>query len=109
MLVGQAKNPGSPFSIQDWSLKESLSGDSKAKVCERIRRTDVTIVICGEHTNSATGVSAELDITRDEGNGYFLLWGRSGKTYSKPSSARSADKVYTWTWENLEKLIAGAR
>ena len=38
LLVGQAKNPGSPFSIQDWSLKESLSGDWKAKVCERIRR-----------------------------------------------------------------------
>ena len=109
LLVGQAKNPGSPFSIQDWSLKESLSGDWKAKVRERIRRTDVTIVICGEHTNSATGVSAELDITREEGNDYFLLWGRSSKDCRKPSSARSTDTVYKWTWEILEKLIAGAR
>ena len=109
LLVGQAKNPGSPFSIQDWSLKESLSGDWKAKVRERIRRTDVTIVICGEHTNSATGVSAELDITREEGNDYFLLAGRSSKACRKPSSARSTDKVYPWTWELLEKLIAGAR
>ena len=109
LLVGQSRNPDSPFSIQDWSLKDRLSGDWKAQVRQRIRRTDVTIVICGGHTNSATGVSAELDITRDEGNDYFLLWGRSSKTCRKPSSAWSTDKVYRWTWENLKSLIDGAR
>ena len=31
-LVGQAKNPDSPFSIADWSVKEPLEGNWKAKV-----------------------------------------------------------------------------
>lgn len=109
LLVGQAKNPDTPFSIADWSVKESLSGDWKQKVRQRIRRTDLTIVICGEYTHRATGVAAEITITREEGNPYFLLNGRSGKSGRKPTSARQSDKIYKWTWENLKKLIAGAR
>lgn len=109
LLVGQAKNPDSPFAIADWSLKEALSGDWKSKVRQRIRGTDLTIVICGHHTHSATGVSAELDITRDEGKPYFLLSGRSAGTCAKPRSARSNDKIYQWTWDNLKDLVGGAR
>ena len=109
LLVGQAKNPDSPFGISDWSVKEPLVGDWKQKIRHRIRRTDLTIAICGEHTHTATGVAAELTITREEGNPYFLLWGRSNKNCTKPRSALSTDKIYKWTWENLKKLIAGAR
>ncbi len=75
----------------------------------RIRRTDLTIVICGEWTHTAAGVSAELSITREEAKPYFLLWGRSGKACTKPTSALSTDKIYEWTWENLKNLINGAR
>lgn len=31
MLVGQAKNEDSPFEIDDWSVKEELSGIGKKK------------------------------------------------------------------------------
>lgn len=109
LLVGQAKNPDSPFNISDWSVKESLTGDWKEKVRQRIRRTDLTIVICGEYTHTATGVAAEVTITREEDKPYFLLSGRTGKTGRKPTSARQSDKIYKWTWENLKRLIAGAR
>ena len=109
LLVGQAKNPDSPFTISDWSLKESLTGDWKEKVRERVRRTDLTIVICGEHTHKATGVATEVTITQEEGKPYFLLNGRKGKTGEKPTSARPSDKIYTWTWDNLKLLIAGRR
>lgn len=109
LLVGQARNPDSPFEIADWSVKEPLSGNWKEKVRERIRKTDLTIVICGEWTHTATGVAEELRITREEGKPYFLLWGRSDKTCTKPKSALESDKIYKWTWENLKKLIGGAR
>ncbi len=109
LLVGQAKNPDSPFDIADWSVKEHLTGDWKEKVRERIRRTDLTIVICGEWTHTATGVAEELRITREEGKPYFLLWGRAGKKCTKPKTALPSDKIYKWTWDNLKKLIGGAR
>jgi hypothetical protein len=109
LLVGQAKNPDSPFDIADWSVKEHLTGDWKEKVRERIRRTDLTIVICGEWTHTATGVAEELRITREEGKPYFLLWGRADKKCTKPKTALESDKIYKWTWDNLKKLIGGAR
>ena len=108
LLVGQARNPDSPFQIADWSVKEA-SPDWKAEARRRIRSVDQVIVICGEHTHTATGVSVEVTIAQEERIPYFLLWGRTGKTCHKPKAARSSDKLYEWTWPNLKKLIGGAR
>ncbi len=108
LLAGQAKNPDTPFEIADWSVKEKLSGDWKAKVRERIKRVDQVVVICGEHTDIATGVSAEIEIAEEEGKPCFLLWGRKDKTCKKPKSA-STYNIYNWTWDNLKSLIGGAR
>src|SRR5229473_6570978 len=57
LLAGQAKHPDTPFNLQDWSVKEPMTGDWKDKVRARIRKADFTIVICGEYTHSATGVA----------------------------------------------------
>ena len=73
MLAGQAKHPDSPFEIKDRSIKEPLTGDWKQKVGWRMRNIDVVIVICGQFTNTAAGVSAELTIARDASKPYFLL------------------------------------
>lgn len=109
LLVGQSKNPDSPFTMADWSLKEPLTGDWKEKVRKRIRSVDIVCVMCGEHTDSAAGVSVELAIAQEECVPYFLLWGRSGKTCVKPKSAGHNDKIYNWTWDNLKLLIGGRR
>jgi hypothetical protein len=109
LLVGQAKYSDTPFSIQDFSIKETIAKDWKERARTRIRGCDVVIVICGEHTNTATGVSAELKIAQEEGLSYFLLCGRNGKACVKPEAAKSTDKIHDWTWENLKKLIHGAR
>jgi hypothetical protein len=109
LLAGQAKHSDTPFDLSDWSVKEYLAGDWKEKVRSRIRRTDITIVICGQYTHLATGVAAELSISREERKPYFLLWGRSGSTCTKPSNAYDSDKIYTWTWDNLKALIGGQR
>lgn len=109
LLAGQAKHPDSPFEIKDRSLKEPLTGDWKEKVRRRMDNVDVVIVICGEYTHTATGVAAELTIARDANKPYFLLWGRSDKTCTKPESALDSDKIYKWTWDNLKQLIGGAR
>lgn len=109
LLVGQAKNPDSPFEITDMSIKETISEDWKKNARTRIKGCDVVAVICGEHTDTAVGVSAELKIAQEEGVDYFLLKGRSDKTCAKPKAAKNTDKIYKWTWENLKALIGGSR
>ncbi|WPZ34529.1 TIR domain-containing protein [Thalassobaculum sp. OXR-137] len=108
-LIGQAKHADSPFKLADWSIKEHIDGNWKEKARSRIRAVDVVIVICGEHTNTATGVSAELKIAQEEKIPYFLLVGYAEKPCIKPAAAFSTDKLYKWTWDNLKALIGGAR
>lgn len=113
LLVGQAKNEDSPFEIADWSVKEAISGDWKSEARDKIKKTSVVIVICGEKTDTATGVSAELKMAQEEKIPYFLLSGRKyddkTKTNKKPKSAKSTDQMYNWTWDNLKLLINGNR
>lgn len=108
-LVGQAKLPDSPFELADWSIKEHIDDNWKDKARTRIRSVDPVAVIRGEHTDSATGVSAELKIAQKENKPYFLLKGYSEKPYVKPKAAKSDDKIYKWTWNNLKSLIEGNR
>lgn len=108
-LVGQAKNAGTPFQIIDRSLKEPLTGDWKAKVKTRIDKVDIVVVMCGQKTHTATGVAAEIQMAQELGKPYFLLKGYSDKTCTPPTTAKTTDKMYTWTWDNLKNLIGGSR
>ncbi len=108
LLVGQARHPDTPFAISDHSVT-LVSPDWKADARRRIRRVDHVIVLCGEHTHTATGVSEEVRIAQEEQVPYFLLWGRADTTCTKPTAALATDTIYKWTWDNLKKLVGGAR
>jgi hypothetical protein len=54
-------------------------------------------------------VSAELEIAKELGKPYFLLKGYSEKPCTAPTAANKSDKMYPWTWDNLKRLIGGAR
>ena len=102
-LVGQARYPNSPFQIADWSVKEPLSGNWQAKVAERMKRTSVVAVMCGHRTHTARGVAAEVRIAQQLRKPYFLLAGRSQGNNTKPTTATQRDKMYRWTWDNLNR------
>jgi hypothetical protein len=109
LLVGQSRNPDSPFELADWSIKEPMTGNWVQKARMRIRSCDLMIVVCGEWTHTARGINVELKIAQEERVPYFLLWGRANKNCTKPYAAAWTEKVYRWSWDNLKALIAGAR
>ncbi|MCP4049306.1 MAG: hypothetical protein GY730_01180 [bacterium] len=109
MLARQAKLVDSPFDFKDNSVKEHLTGDWRQKVWGRMDNVDVVIVLCGTKTHTATGVATELSIAKEKNKPYFLLAAYPDKNCIKPTSASTSDKIYTWSWPNLKKLIAGNR
>lgn len=109
MLAGQAELPDTPFEFIDASVKDHLTGDWKEKVRRRMENVDVVIVLCGESTHNAAGVSEELKIAREKSIPYFLLAAYGDKDCTKPAAALASDKLYRWTWKNLKDLIGGAR
>lgn len=108
-LVGQAKLKDSPFEITDMSIKEKIDCNWKENARRRIKGCDVVVVLCGEHTDTATGVTAELTIAREEKIPYFLLKGHPDKVCKKSNLALASDAIYKWTWDNLKQLFQGKR
>lgn len=108
-LVSQAKLEDSPFEINDVSIKQAIDENWKKYARIKIKESDVVIFICGKYTDYASGVTAEMSIAQEEHVNYFLLCGRSDGDVKKPKNAKSVDKIYKWTWDNLKKLVNGER
>lgn len=108
-LVAQSELDDSPFEINDVSIKQAIDTNWKKYAREKIKESYVVIFICGKYTNTAKGVTAEMSIALEENANYFLLCGRSDEIVQKPSNSKKEDKIYKWTWDNLKKLINGAR
>lgn len=103
-VVGQAKNPDSPFEISDHSLKEAApEKDWLARAQAAIARADVFIIMLGPKTNNASGVLKELKIANEKNKEKFQIIGyREGtENWAVPGGGR----VYRWNWENLKKLL----
>ena len=104
-IVGQAKNPDSPFEISDHSLKEAApEKDWLARAQAAIARADVFIIMLGPKTKNASGVLKELKIANEKNKEKFQIIGyRDGtENWAVPGGGR----VYRWNWENLKKLLS---
>jgi hypothetical protein len=106
LLIGQSRHTDSPFSIADWSIKYASRG-WKAEARQRIRRAGLVIVICGNHTDQAVGVAAELAIAKEEKKNYFLLAGRKHGPNRRPQGTWFWETIHAWTWDNLRSMTSG--
>lgn len=108
LLIGQARNPDSPFDVTDMSIKKTVLTDWEENARRRIKGCDVVVVICGYKTDKATGVSLELKMAQEEGVPYILIKGRATGKCVKPTSAKEFDRIHDWTWDNLKLLVGGS-
>jgi len=102
LLVEQAAKVTSGFKIAARSRARATTDLWDEKLRREIREADEVIVICGEHTDCSERVGTELRIAQEEKRPYFLLWGRRERTCTKPTTAKPADGMYSWTWEILQ-------
>ena len=102
LLVGQSRNSDSPFEIIDWSMKEAAPEPKWEEEAEkRIKRSDVVVVLLGTKTYSASGVKKEVRMAHDNDVRIFQL-----KPHNvNPIPLTNAGIVYSWTWDNLKKLL----
>jgi len=103
-IVGQAKNPDSPFEIFDTSLKEAApmkTWEEKARAA--IKRSDLVLVMVGASTHRAPGVLKEVAMATEERKRIVQVIGYKD---SSPTAVTGAGTLYSWNWENLKKLLA---
>lgn len=94
-LVAQAHPV--PFAVASRSEAGAMDDEWSERVRHRIAHADEVVVICGEHTDECSRVSAELEIAQELHKPYVLLWGRRDSMCKKPKGARPDDGMYLWT------------
>lgn len=105
-LVAQTERPGSPLRVVDGSGTGQAVPGWEEELRVRLADADAVVVICGEHTDTATGVSRELSVARQEGKPYVLLWGRRERACTRPEGARAEDSFFTWIFDVLTARLA---
>jgi hypothetical protein len=104
-LARESLNSDSPFEVTAWSAHHAESADWESGLRSTLAKVDEVVVLCGEHTDTADEMSAELRIVQELLKPYFLLWGRRGAECTKPTTARHADSFYAWIWEIVKSQI----
>lgn len=103
LLVGQAHNPICPFEIIDSSLVEAAPENSwEQKAEKKIAQADLVIVLVGATTHKAQGVLKEIKIARKLKKKVIQLIGHKDEEHKR---VPNAGRLYSWTWNNLQKLL----
>ena len=102
-MVGQMKLPSSPFDGADWSMKEAAPQRNwEQKAEERIKRSDVVVVLVGPKTHKAPGVLKEVAIARRVKKPIVQIIGYKN---SSPTAVPNAGRLLRWSWENMTNVL----
>lgn len=106
LFVGQAKNSKTPFSIEDWSSKSSLPQSQwEAIVKDKINKCHILIVLVGKNMASATGVTKEIKMAKDQDVPVFGVYVDGANTTSNLPDGLARSKTIAWDWDKIAAAI----
>ena len=106
LFVGQSKNSKTPFSIEDCSSKSSLPQSQWEKLIkEKINKCNMLIVLSGRTMASATGVSKEIVMAKNQNVPVFGVYVDGANTTSNLPSGLARNRVISWNWDSIAKAI----
>jgi hypothetical protein len=106
LFVGQSKNSKTPFSIQDWSAKSSMPQNKwEAIVEEKIKKTNMVIVLVGKYMASAVGVKKEIKMAKDNNVPIFGVYVGGADSSSNLPDVLARSRVVKWEWDKIAGKI----
>lgn len=102
-LVGQAKNPASPFEFVDMSVKEPWDNEWKTKCKTKIKSCDGMIALISKTTKDASGACWEIRCAIEEGipvRGMYI----HNDSCTIPL-ALEGKMVVNWGWDNISNFL----
>jgi hypothetical protein len=106
LFVGQSKNSKTPFSIEDWSSKSSLSQSQwEALIKGKINKCNMLIVLSGQTMASATGVSKEITMAKDQDVPVFGVYVDGANSSSNLPKGLARNRTISWDWEKIANAI----
>jgi hypothetical protein len=106
LFVGQSKNSKTPFSIEDWSSKSSLPQSQwEALIKEKIGKCNMLIVLSGKTMASATGVSKEITMAKDQHVPVFGVYVEGANTTSNLPTGLARNRTIAWDWDKIAAAV----
>ena len=104
MLVGQARNEKSPFSLVDMSVKEPWDNAWKTNCRTKIKGCDGLIAIITKNTIKATGQLWEINCAYEENIPVMFIYGNDDRPSNLPEPVKGR-LINLWTWDNIAKFL----
>jgi hypothetical protein len=109
-FVGQCKNSKTPFSIYDWSAKTPMPQDEWEKMVEeKMKKTNMCIVLVGRYMRSAIGVKKEISMAKKNNVPIFGVYVDGANTLSNLPEGLPRNKTVAWKWDDIAKMIDWAK
>ncbi|MGG0723753.1 TIR domain-containing protein [Bacillus mycoides] len=106
LFVGQSKNSKTPFSIQDWSAKSAMPQSQwEAIVEEKIKKTNMVIVLVGKYMASAIGVRKEIKMAKDNNVPVFGVYVGGADSNSNLPEGLARSRTIKWDWDKIAEKI----
>ena len=106
LFVGQSKNSKTPFSIEDWSAKSSMpQSEWEALIKEKINKCNMLIVLSGQTMASATGVSKEITLAKDQDVPIFGVYVDGANSSSNLPKGLQRNRTISWSWDSIANAV----
>lgn len=106
LFVGQSKNSSTPFSIEDWSSKSSLpQSEWEELIEEKINKCNMLIVLSGQTMASATGVSKEITMAKNQDVPVFGVYVDGANSSSNLPKGLARNRTISWNWDSIASAI----
>lgn len=106
LFIGQSKNSKSPFSIEDWSSKASLPQPRwEALIKEKINKCHMLIVLVGQKTASATGVTKEIAMAKAQNIPFFGIYVERVSLLNPLPTGLESNRIIPWDWDKIADKI----
>lgn len=106
LFAGQAKHSKTPFSIEDWSSKESLpQAQWRRLIAEKIAKTNMLIVLVGKTTYNAAGVREEIAMAKEGDVPVFGVFVGGATTSIPLPTGLASGRVIAWEWDKIASAV----
>jgi len=105
-FIGQSSHSKTPFSHEDWSVKEPLLQSKWEKLVEaKIGKTHLMIVLVGKSMSTATGVDLEIAMAKRQNVPFFGVYVGGASTSSIMPTGLIRSRTIAWTWDGVSNAI----
>lgn len=107
LFAGQAKNPRTPFDIEDWSSKEKIPQKEWEELIKRkINKCNMLIVLVGKKAYAAAGVKKEITFAKSLDVPVFGVYVDGANDKIELPEGLIRTRVVDWDGEEIAKMIS---